>query len=419
MTMKEQYFTRAELYELVWSKPMQKLAEELGISDVGLSKVCTRNEIPTPPRGYWARVEAGQKVRRPPLLKPVGRISAKIKISGAMTGLPEPAREILAKSKAEKKIKDATPPVINADFDNLHPTLRATWKILRARKCEPDGAVHAVGEGLCGVIVGPESVQRVTLFLDALFKLLDKDGFNPEATGEAMRITQEKDHATFVVIERTKREKHEPSATEIAAEERRIRRRDQYFRDPNRSTFGEENLFIRAYPDHDTVYTGQLVFKIEGYWDPIRRSWGDGKTQTLESMLNDIAAGLKAFLALQKVRREEREEKERLRQALVARHDLSKKRKERDKNRQSFLQLVIEQQNEASHLRQCLSRLADAEADEGLVRFSNWVRERLQELDRLLGPAGLAEEIKRKGLFPAVDPFHDPLGEPPPLTAWW
>lgn len=53
-------FTRAQLHELVWSKPMQKLAAEFGLSDVGLAKACRKANIPVPERGYWARRTAGK-----------------------------------------------------------------------------------------------------------------------------------------------------------------------------------------------------------------------------------------------------------------------------------------------------------------------------------------------------------------------
>ena len=58
---------RSKLYDLVWSKPVTELAKEFGISDVALAKRCRAINIPLPPRGYWAKVAAGQKPRRPPL----------------------------------------------------------------------------------------------------------------------------------------------------------------------------------------------------------------------------------------------------------------------------------------------------------------------------------------------------------------
>lgn len=53
-------FTRQEMYDLVWSTPIQKLAEQFGLSDRGLAKTCLRHQVPVPGRGYWAKMEAGQ-----------------------------------------------------------------------------------------------------------------------------------------------------------------------------------------------------------------------------------------------------------------------------------------------------------------------------------------------------------------------
>lgn len=61
--------SREDLYELVWSKPMLELAKDFGISDVALAKRCRRLGIPVPGRGYWARIDAGQKPYRPELPK--------------------------------------------------------------------------------------------------------------------------------------------------------------------------------------------------------------------------------------------------------------------------------------------------------------------------------------------------------------
>jgi hypothetical protein len=46
---------------------MQTLAQRYGISDVALKKRCKKHGIPTPGLGYWARVAAGQKMKRPAL----------------------------------------------------------------------------------------------------------------------------------------------------------------------------------------------------------------------------------------------------------------------------------------------------------------------------------------------------------------
>ena len=45
-------------------RPIRKLAEEFGLSDVGLAKACKKANIPRPPRGYWAKHTAGKSVTR-------------------------------------------------------------------------------------------------------------------------------------------------------------------------------------------------------------------------------------------------------------------------------------------------------------------------------------------------------------------
>jgi hypothetical protein len=66
-------FTRQELYDLVWSKPISKLAPEIGVSGVAIAKACDRADIPVPPRGYWARKAFGKSVVRATLpVRPPG-----------------------------------------------------------------------------------------------------------------------------------------------------------------------------------------------------------------------------------------------------------------------------------------------------------------------------------------------------------
>ncbi len=64
---------RNTLYDLVWAEPLRVLAPRFEISDVGLRKICQRSAIPTPDRGYWAKLEAGKRVIKIALpLRPPG-----------------------------------------------------------------------------------------------------------------------------------------------------------------------------------------------------------------------------------------------------------------------------------------------------------------------------------------------------------
>lgn len=61
---------RSEVYDLAWAVPISKLAGRFGLSDRGLAKICERNHIPLPGRGYWAKVAANQYPPRDPLPRP-------------------------------------------------------------------------------------------------------------------------------------------------------------------------------------------------------------------------------------------------------------------------------------------------------------------------------------------------------------
>lgn len=62
--------TREELYELVWSAPMIKVADKFDVSGSYLARVCTALRVPRPERGYWAKLAVGKAPKRPALPEP-------------------------------------------------------------------------------------------------------------------------------------------------------------------------------------------------------------------------------------------------------------------------------------------------------------------------------------------------------------
>ena len=63
-------YDRQQLLDDVWSTPVTHLTQRYELSDAGLKKLCSRLQIPTPPRGYWAKLKAGKKVPAKPNLAP-------------------------------------------------------------------------------------------------------------------------------------------------------------------------------------------------------------------------------------------------------------------------------------------------------------------------------------------------------------
>lgn len=61
---------REKLYKLVWSKPLVHVAADFGCSDKNVAKWCAKANVPTPPRGYWAKKAVGKPVGNTPPLGP-------------------------------------------------------------------------------------------------------------------------------------------------------------------------------------------------------------------------------------------------------------------------------------------------------------------------------------------------------------
>lgn len=59
--------SRDELYRLVWSKPMTKVADQFEVSSSYLARICTYLNVPRPGRGYWAKLAVSKAPRKLPL----------------------------------------------------------------------------------------------------------------------------------------------------------------------------------------------------------------------------------------------------------------------------------------------------------------------------------------------------------------
>jgi hypothetical protein len=122
-------FTRQELYDLVWTGPMTTHAKSLGISGVGLAKACRRGDIPVPPRGYWARLAAGQRVARTPLPRRAPGMSDRVTVGAGRPQAFEPERDEddHGNEDADNSVKEEqppTPPIYDETLDEVEARIR-------------------------------------------------------------------------------------------------------------------------------------------------------------------------------------------------------------------------------------------------------------------------------------------------------
>jgi hypothetical protein len=110
--------TREELYKEIWSEPATKVAQRYDVSSSYLARVCEGLNVPHPPRGYWARKAAGEKMPVPPLPSAgPGDPQSWEKGVAVMERLPPlevPAPETKSKGKAGPPKRPAHHPLVTA-----------------------------------------------------------------------------------------------------------------------------------------------------------------------------------------------------------------------------------------------------------------------------------------------------------------
>ena len=97
---------RETLYKEVWQTPILQLAKKYGISDVALSKICTKMNIPRPPRGYWTKHNYGHKTKQPSLAPINGETLAQVFIDKSVQeveSLFKKRRELDKQRKIERQ----------------------------------------------------------------------------------------------------------------------------------------------------------------------------------------------------------------------------------------------------------------------------------------------------------------------------
>lgn len=397
---------------------MTTLAQDFGISDRGLAKTCSRHRIPVPPRGYWAKVAAGEKPPVPPFLELRDPRMDRVSIRGATSALPDSVRKLAHEQRAEREkwatksenVEDVGLPEVTTP----HAIVAKTAKFLRGRKPDKEGGLRAIGPGLCGVVVSAPQAERAIAILDGLVRGLEARGLSVTAEEGKMSVRSGEDSVSFTLVERQKRVKYIPTTEEAEREEKR---KEKEARTWQRRGYAP-NFYSGApsWPEYVSEWTGQLVFAVDLYWaEGLRKTWADGKTQRVEAMLPAVVDGVTLILEALRERREKQEEQERQWKILQHRRHLARARQDREEKRLTHLHQIIELRREARDIREWLASLPpDAltpSSGTDLGRMLQWVEARLAEIERKTGIEAAAS-FAGPELFPEVDDLWDPLGDP-------
>lgn len=267
---------RSVLYRKVWEVPMQRLAPDYGISDVALKKICRKMNIPTPPRGYWAKVQNGQRVPVTPLPKAKhGNLR-----SYEITAAADPEKKRMAEEAPRVPLLDdlerLKPIRVPLRLRNPHPLVAKTMKALE--RCSPDkyGALQPQQRSCLHVRVAPGSVKRALRIMSALVKGMEQLGIEliegRSGYSEGVEAVLYDEKIRFSMYERMRRTDHVLTAKEEA----------------------EKKIYRHAYTKPwDFHPTGRLTLKIDRYYGPpFKKEWTDTAKRPVEDCLGEFMTSL-------------------------------------------------------------------------------------------------------------------------------
>ncbi|MDR6790758.1 hypothetical protein J2Y58_004141 [Sphingomonas sp. BE138] len=397
-------FSREELYELVWSKPMTHLAKEFALSDVALHKICRKHDVPNPPLGWWAKKAAGQKLKQTPLPRAKAGTATTITIAAgelrqepeAITAARENAR-VLASSVAHEE-SPSPDPIVE----------RTAGRLRKAKPAGLAGLVSVEGSGLIKCQLAPASIDRFELALNRIAAAATVIGIKLVRGENAATFLCDGEMIGFSVTEAVRREKHIPTDKEKADREAWKRKQAKRWQRDSWDDIGT-SFSGPQIPEWDVHPTGQFAFEFEHFYfmgGSPRRSFRDAKTQRLETMAGDIAVGVAVLAAAKKQDRLRREEDARLREQERLRREQVLRDKHVEERRGIALDKVLDEIAALERLRRLVASL-QAElvgtAEGRVADFLNFAERQLEAREAALSANGLDHRFDEQRLFGSDD----------------
>lgn len=217
-----QEYDRAKLLEEVWNEPVQTVALRYQLSDVGLKKLCSRLLIPTPPRGYWAKLKAGHTVPGRPSLKPY---------KGNPRHLYRFVAQPVPPAEGSVPVDDRLEPVLAFERDpgnhiqvpsrgtRWHHLVAVTRDAFNAGYKDSRGIPLPRGKGV-DIAVSAEQRMRALRIMNTLIKALEKRGFELVPGDHHVAVEMFGVRLPLSVFEATKRTSYVPTAKQVATKSR-------------------------------------------------------------------------------------------------------------------------------------------------------------------------------------------------------
>ena len=276
---------------------MIHLAAKYGLSDVGLRKICKKLNVPTPPAGYWAKLQFKKKEKKLPLpplkygdretyeLKPRQEYEAQaLKGKDAANLDPKIAALFADVEKVSKPI------IVSERLASPHPLVKMTLDVLEKEKPDKYGVLRAWRQKYLNIRVSPSSLKRALRIMDSIIKAFEERSYKVEVGKGEVPGTHLLIHDStldFELTEKINSVSHVPTTAEIEK---------------------QKKYSWEKPPLYDFRPSGLLTLKIDEYnAQGYRKSWADGKTQRIDDLLDDFIVGAIKVAIIAKEERLERE----------------------------------------------------------------------------------------------------------------
>lgn len=363
--------TREELYNLIWSEPMSKLAKILGISDVGLAKICRRLNIPRPEQGHWLRIRNGWPVKvktLPPMHDP-SLLRVEIEKREKKDKIQDPQLEqdplILHERLQENRIH------VPQTLSSPHILIKATSEYARKKQPDKYGRFDLRGKESLDMVVSPAALPRALRIMNTVIKALEMRGmklFVSSVAGFKTRVFIGGEELSIGIYEPSKQIDHVLTPSEKKDIEK----------------YGREPSWFQKY---DYIPTGKLSLIRKTGWDsvPIVK---DTEKKRIEECLNEFIVGLIKAAELKKADRLERERRNAAEEEARRRREEIEKQRKEEEERFRTLERQVEAWTKCQQIRTFVEAVkTSAVKEKGSIEpgsdLDRWIEWAMKQADRL------------------------------------
>jgi hypothetical protein len=285
-------FTPRDLFDKVWETPVLKLAQEIGISDVALSKACRKAGLALPPRGHWAKPASKRPGKPKP---PAGEQPISFRVLDRNTLPIHNAASI--KPKAVRSTIEVSHTLLAP-----HPLVSKWLKCFNAAKPH-EGYLATTGKNVLDAKISIGLIDRCALIFDALIKESEVLGFKWKVTDDKTLVEVDGEHLGIKLVERLSKHVIPPPPPTA----------------PKRNARWEPDFSMLRSPQFEWFSTGELSLQIDARAEyGKRKNWTDTKTGKIEEKLTSILDGFGSIAESVKALRLKNEEDRRERMAQEA-----------------------------------------------------------------------------------------------------